>query len=106
MAKKKAAKKSTKPAAKRQRDKQQRIPGTIDAAIEAVDTKAEEYVAVLCERRRLQENESTLRDELIELMHKHDVRECHLDGYEVKLVETPAKAKIKCKKLGEDDGEE
>lgn len=66
--------------------RQQRIPGTIDLPTENVLRKAEDYVAVLSKRMTLQEDESALRKELIDLMKEAQIETFAIDGHTVTLV--------------------
>ena len=67
-------------AKRKPRDVQKRIPGTFDKPIKALQDKAEEYADALRERMEMQEAENQLRQELIDLMKKHDRQTCNLDG--------------------------
>lgn len=86
---------------KEQAPKQQRIPGTIDVAREAVCHKAQAYVETLQLRMSTQEAENVLRAEVIDLMIAEDLKEFTLDGHEVKLTHTETD-KLTIKTLDED----
>lgn len=85
---------------------QPKLPGTFEPVPDAVTEKATEYVGTLYERMEMQEQENTLRGQLIELMVEHDVGECDLDDYSVSLTTSPETRKIKVKKVDVDGGGE
>lgn len=76
---------------------QQRIPGTFDPPDPAVQEAAQEYVELLTSRMAIEQKERVARATLLERMHEHDVQECELDGYIVKIISTN-KEKITVKK--------
>ena len=65
---------------------QQRIPGTIDKATQAIEAKAEDYCSLLYERMRQQQAENVARGELIELMTEAKIRYFISGGYKISLV--------------------
>jgi len=78
---------------------QQRIAGTYDPPVPAVQEKAEEYAGLLRNRMETQRAEDISRLELIDVMKKHNVEACEIDGYDVKLVHTEGdKIKVAKKK--------
>ena len=79
------------------KEKQQRMEGTYDKPVKAVTEKAEEYADVLRERMALQVRENSLREELIDVMKKHNVETVDLEGEIVSMEHVEAKDKIKVK---------
>jgi hypothetical protein len=77
---------------------QQRIPGTYDPPNPAVQEAAQEYVDLLTTRMVTQKREDVARATLLDRMHEHDVQECEVDGYMVKITST-SKEKITIKKI-------
>jgi hypothetical protein len=87
-------------ALKRKTERQQRIAGTFDPPVEAVQEAAEKYVELLMTRMQTQEEENAARRELIEVMVEHDVMECETECYKVNRVHLE-EDKVKVKKIDE-----
>ena len=87
-------------ARKRKTERQQRIAGTFDPPVEAVQEAAEKYVELLMTRMQTQEEENAARRELIEVMVEHNVMECETEGYKVNRVHLE-EDKVKVKKIDE-----
>jgi len=84
------------------RPRQQRISGTYDQPVKAVQTKAEKYVELLYDRMETQEAENVARNDLIEVMTKNEVKACEVGGCTVTLVHTEGD-KINVKKNKEQE---
>jgi parvulin-like peptidyl-prolyl isomerase len=85
--------------------KQQKIPGTEGERIGEIDEAAEQYVAARDARMGFLKQEIKYRDELIDLMKAHDLKEYEFDDNIVLLSEL-TKAKVKRRKestYGEDE---
>ena len=93
-------KKAPAPAAKK--PKQQRLPGTEDARIDALEDLAEEYAEIRDKRIALNKEESTLKDKLRDIMKANKKRHYVRDGVEIDIVPEGEKLKV-IKKEG--DGE-
>jgi len=85
-------------ARKKQSERQQRIAGTFDPPVEAVQEAAEKYIELLMMRMQTQEEENAARRELIDVMVEHNVMECETDGYKVNRVHME-EDKVKVKKI-------
>lgn len=83
-------------------DTQQRMPGTYDEPVKAVQEKAEEYAGLLRDRMQTQERENVCRAELIAVMKEHDRTSCELDG-DIVTLEHVEQDKIKVKSKPAED---
>lgn len=72
--------------------KQQLIEGTEPLSIPEIDEKAEKYVSVRNKRMKLNLEEVQLRDELVSLMHEHNIS---VYDWDEQIVELTATEKIK-----------
>lgn len=82
-------------AAKKEKLKQARLPGTDDPALKDLESKAEQYVEIRDERMELTKKESALQDDLLALMKKYKKTEYRRDGIEIRIVPIDEKVKVK-----------
>jgi hypothetical protein len=83
--------------------KSKRLPGMSDAKIETLQDAAASYADIRDKRQVLTAEESTLKQSLITLMHKHHKDHYEFDGVVIDLVMEEETVKVKIKKHKEDD---
>ena len=99
MAKKEAKKSKSKVV----RPKQQRLPGTEDAKIDALEDAAEEYARIRDERVALSAEEVELKGKLLDLMKANKKENYVRDGIEIHIVHEEETVKVKIKKQDSDE---
>src|SRR6266568_7326025 len=99
-AKKSVAKKST--TTKRRIPRQDALPGMGDAKIAAIETAALDYAEIRDKRQELTGQESSLKKELLTLMHKLGKTEYKRNGISVKVVTEEETVKVRVKEESED----
>lgn len=97
---KKSAKKST-PKIKRHIPRQKSLPGMGDAKIAAIENAALDYVEIRDKRQALSADESSLKKELLTLMHKEGKTEYKRNGISIKVVVEEETVKVRVKEEGE-----
>ena len=99
MATKKKAKKVSKPSTHKQRriPRQDTLPGMGDAKIQAIETAALDYAEIRDKRQELTAEESSLKKELLTLMHKLGKKEYRRNGISVvvKVEEETVKVRVR-----------
>jgi hypothetical protein len=100
--KKKSKKSNSKPSEKKRRiPRQDALPGMGDAKIQAIETAALDYAEIRDKRQELTAEESSLKKELLTLMHKAGKTEYRRNGISVKVVIESEKVKVRVKEEGE-----
>lgn len=91
------------PAEPVQRPRQQRIPGTEDAKIDALEEIAEDYAAIRDKRQLLTTQEVDLKGKVLDLMKANNKEHYRRNGVEITIVHEDETVKVRVKKA--DDGE-
>jgi hypothetical protein len=105
MAKKKSRK--TKPKAKvnhkpvKKSPRQEALPGLEDRAIKAIDNAAMDYADIRDQRQALTAQESSLKTELLNLMHKHQKTHYKHGTVEINVVPEAETIKVRIKEENE-----
>lgn len=98
--KKSVAKKST-PKLKRRIPRQPQLPGIENSRIAAIETAALDYAEIRDQRQELTTQESSLKTELLTLMHKEGKTEYKRAGISVKVTTEKESVKVRVKDEGE-----
>lgn len=77
------------------KNKQSDLPGMEDRRIEDLHTKALKYVSIRDSRMELTEQESGLKQELLDLMKKHKKEKYVCEGVEIMCVHEEETVKVK-----------
>jgi len=85
------------------RPRQQRIPGTQDARIDALEEIAEDYAAIRDKRQLLTTQEVDLKGKVLDLMKANNKEHYRRNGVEITIVHEEESVKVRVKKA--DDGE-
>jgi len=101
--KKAVAKKKAAPKAERKNKiaRQSRLPGMEDTKIKLLEDTALDYKEMRDERQRIGRDEVTLKNRLLELMHKEKKTEYHRNGISIKVLVEKESVKVKVKAEGE-----
>ena len=91
------------PAEPVKRPRQQRIPGTEDAKIDALEEIAEDYAAIRDKRQLLTTQEVDLKGKVLDLMKANNKEHYRRNGVEITIVHEEESVKVRVKKA--DDGE-
>jgi hypothetical protein len=98
-AKKKSAKKKQSVETKTKKPAQSRLPGMEDAAIEELESLAEQYADVRDNRIALSKREGEMQDDLAALLRKHKKTEYHHLDVHIWIVAVDEKVKVKIGEL-------
>lgn len=106
MAIKKKSKKNSKPSTTKTRriPRQDPLPGMADNKIQAIETAALDYAEIRDKRQELTAEESSLKTELLNLMHKAGKTEYRRGNISVKVEVEKEKVKVRVK--GDDEGDD
>lgn len=91
------------PAEPVQRPRQQRIPGTEDAKIDALEEIAEDYAEIRDKRQLLTVQEVDLKSKVLDLMKANGKEHYRRNGVEITIIHEDETVKVRVKKA--DDGE-
>ena len=83
--------------------RQKSLPGMGDAKIAAIENAALDYAEIRDKRQALSADESSLKKELLNLMHKQGKTEYKRNGISVKVVIEEETVKVRVKEEGELD---
>jgi len=72
-----------------------------DTAIKAIENAALDYVEVRDQRQKLTAQESSLKQELLTLMHREKKTEYRRNGFSVKVIVEKEKVQVRVKEEGE-----
>ena len=86
--------------------KQRRLPGFEDPVIEELVEAAEEYVEIRDQRMALTPQETELKTNLLNLMHKHKRKTYNHNGIQIEIVAEEETVKVRVKKEKEEDEED
>ena len=105
MATKKKAKKVSKPSTNKPRriPRQDALPGMGDAKIQAIETAALDYAEIRDKRQELTAEESSLKKELLTLMHKLGKKEYRRNGISVVVKVEEETVKVRVREEGEEE---
>ena len=85
------------------RPRQQRIPGTEDAKIDALEEIAEDYASIRDQRQLLTVQEVDLKSKVLDLMKANGKEHYRRNGVEITITHEKESVKVRVKKA--DDGE-
>jgi hypothetical protein len=91
---------------RRKKPEQADLPGTEDSAIAPLEKAAKRYAGIRDERMELNREESSLKENLIKLMHQHGKTTYTRHGIEIRLVPESENVKVKIKGKGDEDDDE
>jgi len=100
------AKKGNGKAEKEPRPRQQRMPGTEDAAITELEDLAQEYVELRDERMKILAQEVEKKGQMLAAMKKHKRTTYNREGIEIEIESIGEKLKVHIRKEKDGDGEE
>jgi hypothetical protein len=83
---------------KARKPRQPRLPEMEDPAIEELESAAEEYASVRDRRMALTEDEVAVKEELLDLMHRHNKTKYFHNGVEIRVVPSDETVKVKISK--------
>jgi hypothetical protein len=86
---------------KRRIPRQQVLPGVGDTKIAAIENAALDYAEIRDKRQALSADESSLKKELLSLMHKSGKTEYKRNGISIKVVVEEETVKVRVKEDGE-----
>jgi hypothetical protein len=87
------------------KERQTRLAGMQDAAIEALEKAALEYAEIRDERQELTRSEVDLKEKLLKLMKKHSKTNYVHGGIEIRIVMEEETVKVRIKKPNVEDVE-
>jgi hypothetical protein len=104
-AKKAAPKPKKAPVAKHKIARQKSLPGMEDTKIAGIESCALDYAEMRDERQRIGKDEVTLKNRLLDLMHKAGKTEYHRNGISITVVTEKEMVKVRVKSESSDEVE-